>query len=435
MHVSARVAQTLKADGVDTVFGVMGDGNLHHLVAFIEQGGRFVTTLSESGAVSMADGMARTTRRIGVASVTHGPGMTNALTALTEAVRARSPLLLLTGDTASTTDRLQRFDLRGAVALTGAEYVRVVGPDTVARQLSAAMSRVATSSTPAVVDVPVAIALGMGAPAAPVRGATVPLFEPSEEDLDEALGIIATARRPVLLAGRGAAESEAQAEILRVADAIGAPVATTLLARGLFSGEPYDLGICGTLGHPDALDVLVESDCVIAFGASLNRFTTLDGSIVSGRPVVQNDRDTAAVGRYAPVTAALIGDARLTAQAMGDLLETAEPTRSGWRERRLESIDLSGPAVDMHSSAGDHALDLADAMLLLDQLLPRDRLVVSDTGRFIYTAWRHLGVKAPGDFVHTLNFASIGLGVATGVGVSLAHPDRLTVVVAGDGEA
>jgi acetolactate synthase I/II/III large subunit len=155
MRVHARVAQTLRAAGIDTMFGLMGDANLFVAISYIEEhGGRFVPALDEGGAVSMADGFARTSGQIGVASVTHGPGVTNTLTALTEAVRARSHLVLLTGDTPSMTDHLQRFDIRAAAALAGADYVRIAGPSTAAEQLWQALSTVAATSTPVVVDVP-----------------------------------------------------------------------------------------------------------------------------------------------------------------------------------------------------------------------------------------------------------------------------------------
>jgi len=424
LDVSTAVARTLLASGVATLTGLMGDGNLPHVVAFIEQGGRFVPTVHESGAVSAADGMARTTARLGAASVTHGPGFTNTLTALTEAVRARSPLLVLTGDTPSVPHHLQRFDLEAAALLTGASYVRVTRPDHAVSQLARAMRNAEERAQPVVFDIPLDVAM---APCdEPVVAVAVdrPLRPPDDSSLDAALGIVAAARRPVVLAGRGACG--AREELLLLAGQLGAPVATTLLAKGMFAGEAGDLGVAGTVGRPEALRVLAESDCIVAFGASLNRFTTADGLVGARGAVVHVDSDPAAVGRYRAPTAAIVGDATLTAARMRTLLAETGPAAPFWPGPQ------SSPDQVVTEDAG---LDLAAALRLVDEALPADRLVVSDTGRFIYTAWRELNVAAAGSFVHTLNFASIGLGIATGVGVSLAHRDRLTLVVAGDGGA
>lgn len=432
MRVSVGLAQALRDTGIDTIFGLLGDGNLDQVMAFIETGGRFVPTLDESGAVSMADGWARTTGAIGVASVTHGPGFTNTLTALTEAVRARSQVLVLTGDTVPVPHHLQQFDLRAAATLTGADYLRVTA-EGVAEQLAEALERITGTSKPLVLDVPVAVA-GQEAAAPPVvsrPGSEAMISGTDEQTLDKAIGIMASARRPLILAGRGAVLAAARQELLDLAEVLGAPVATTLLGRGYFDGAPGDLGIAGTLSEPAVLEALLESDCVVAFGAGLNRFTTADFALVTGRPVIQVDLDPEAIGRYVTPTFAVNGDARAVARAMTDALAQAELTPSGWRDRCRTVRETAVPSESPSPAAG--TLDLQSAMRALDDSLPDDRLVVTDTGRFIYTAWRELTVSNPLDFVHTLNFASIGLGIATGIGVSAAHRDRLTVVVAGDG--
>jgi thiamine pyrophosphate-dependent acetolactate synthase large subunit-like protein len=119
---------------------------------------------------------------------------------------------------------------------------------------------------------------------------------------------------------------------------------------------------------------------------------------------------------------------------MVEMLAEAEHQSTHWRERCLAGVTFARPRVEDFDGLGaSGTVDLRAALLELDELLPRERLVVTDTGRFIYPTWRYLDVRNPLDFVHTLNFASIGLGVATAVGVATGHPDRMTVVVAGDG--
>lgn len=427
MRIYEGLVRALRSAGADTVFGLMGDGNLDHVVTFSAAGGRFVPVLHEGGAVSMADGWARTTGTIGVASVTHGPGFTNTLTALTEAARARSRVLLLTGDTPEGTEHLQRFDLRTATELTGAGYVRVT-EDGAAEQIARAIEQVGVGSGPVVLDVPLGVGGRelKGPTAVPAAGGPEPV-DIDRDALDIAVGILASSRRPVVLAGRGAVASGAREPLLELAAVLGAPVATSLLGREYFAGCEGDLGIAGTLSDPATLDLLLRSDCIVSFGASLNRFTMAEGSLASGRSIVQVDLDKDALGRHVRAKAAVQGDAGDVARAMIELLAEAGVQHSRWSDGRPPPPEIDRPAVR------EGTVDAAAAMRELHRRLPADRLVVTDTGRFVYTAWRGLGVAHPMSFVHTLNFASIGLGIATGVGASVAHPDRLTVVVAGDG--
>lgn len=439
MKVYERLARLLAEAGVDRVFGLMGDANLRHLVSWIEDvGGRFVPTVAEGGAVSMADGYARVTGRLGVASVTHGPGMTNTLTALTEAVRADTPLALLTGSTTARPGHLQRLDIAAAVSLAGADYARVQRPDTAAGEIRAALRRPLLTRRPVVIDVPVDLAAlddgaGGGPAAARVGDVRRPASVPGDDELDQALGIIASARQPLVLAGRGAVDAGARDALLGLARQLGAPVATTLLAREYFGppgtaagGECARLGIVGTIGSAAANDAALAADCVIAFGASLNRYTTVDGALLRDRAIVQVDHAAERIGQLAPPDAALAGDAARTARLL-----TAALGEAGHEGKPWLTAMPPGPGSDGGDDEGP--LDLDAAMALLDDLLPAGRRVVTDTGRFVYGAWRRLRVTDPRDFAHTLNFASIGLGIATAVGAATASADKVTVAVVGDG--
>lgn len=432
MRVPSRVAQVLRASGVDTVFGLMGDGNLPHLIALIdEQEICFVPTAGESGAVSMADGMARATGQIGVVSVTHGPGMTNTVTALTEAVRARSRVLLLTGDTPDVSHHLQSFDLRALAQLTGADYVRVHSAESTGKQLAGAVTRLQNEPRPIVVDIPLDIAGCADALEAPPQPLGPFAMVPDADGLDAALGIIASARKPAIIAGKGAVISGAGKAIEELAELIDAPMATTLLARGMFTDSAYDLGISGTVGSRDSIEVLAEADCLIAFGASLNRFTMADGAVAAQAPIIQIDHMQPGVDAYRPPTVAMTGDARKSAVQMRTLLREAEHTGPGWRARRCGTSHATKPGFTV-ASVPAAGLDLRQAAVTLNEHLPANRTVVTDTGRFIYSVWPYLDAP-PGHFIHTLNFASIGLGLSAGIGASVALRDRLTVVVAGDG--
>ncbi|WP_436700594.1 thiamine pyrophosphate-binding protein [Nocardioides sp. BYT-33-1] len=429
MRAHRRVATALRELGVETVFGLMGEGNMRPLIDFAGLGGSVVAATTEGAAVSMADGYARVGRRLGVASVTHGPGATNALTALTEAVRARTPLLLLTGDTPPREDHLQRFDLRGLAALAGAGYVRVGAAADAAADVARATRRAATESRPVLLDLPVPLQRLDVADGPPLRPPS-PLRPgaPGEEELDRALGILAGARRPVILAGRGALD--ARDEIVALAHCVGAPLGTTLLGKGLFAGEPLDLGVIGTLASGRALETVQAADCLLVLGAGLNRYTSVDGALLEGRAVVQVDRDPARISAAAEV--GLVADVRRTAASMREQLIAAGQEPATAHRGDLAALLAAEAAGPVASADGPDTLDPRTVMRWLDRVLPADRVVVTDTGRFVSAPWRLLSVRSPADFAHTCNFASIGLGLGTALGAAVAAR-RATVAVVGDG--
>ncbi|MBM9463233.1 thiamine pyrophosphate-binding protein [Aeromicrobium sp. YIM 150415] len=436
METVHEAAAAAIADQHGPLFGLIGDANMRIVDRYVnEHGGRFLGAVHEAGAVGMADGWSRISGRVGFASLTHGPGLTNALTALTEAVRARRSLVLLTGSTPAGVDHFQRFDIEGLARLAGAAFLRLE-PQRSARHLvaeAAALAQVGRS--PVVVDIPVDLLDQSSGDEDPADSTmfTTSAPAPDADQLDRVLGILATARRPVVLAGRGAVQSGAGPAIARLADLMSAPLATTLLAKGLFAGHPADLGVMGTLGSDVATEVISRADCIIAFGAGLNRFTTADGGLVDGATVIRCDDDPARLGGTSGEVPVL-ADADRAARLLHDTLAAHEIEFSGYRdERMLARIAAYDPRATFADRGGDGRVDLRSAMLELDDLLPADRLVVSDTGRFIYPTWKYLEVGRAGHFVHTLNFASIGLGLATAIGAAVAEPERLTVAVVGDG--
>jgi thiamine pyrophosphate-dependent acetolactate synthase large subunit-like protein len=220
--------------------------------------------------------------------------------------------------------------------------------------------------------------------------------------------------------------------ILRFADRIEAPVATTLKARDLFRGRPHDLGICGTVAHEVAQTTFAAADCVIVFGAGLNRFTTVDGSLVDGRSLVQVDDDPEALGRFVVPDAGVLGDAATCADAFYALLEEAEVPPTGFASPELASLLARPPAVPPDRST-EESVDIHTAVRLVDAAVDGARTVVTDSGRFVHSAWPVLGVEDPRHFAHTANFGSIGLGMGTAIGACVGRPGHPTLLVTGDG--
>jgi thiamine pyrophosphate-dependent acetolactate synthase large subunit-like protein len=435
IKVHAALACALADHGVDTLFGLAGDGNLFFIDYFIrEKLGTYVAAAHEAGAVLMAGGYANVSGRVGVATVTHGPALTNTVTALVENVRSRTPIVLIAGDTTSgEKENLQDIDQQPIVLPTGAGFEQVRSPETVADDLAMAMRRALTERRPLVLNVPVEYQWAdIDYRPAPLRSAGPQALAPDPAVLDQAMGILAYARRPIVLAGRGASTPAARAALLRLAERIGAPVATTLKARDLFRGEPFDLGIFGSLSHPVASAAIQQSDCVIAFGASLNKWTALSGGLLAGKKVIHCDIDPAQLGRLSPFDVAVLGDSRTVAETITNWLDEASIAPSGFRSEPLRWQIAEYRPVFQDDSTTD-SVDLRSLLLRLEQEVPKDRVLVTDGGQYIFDTLKLLHVEDPASYVHTVNFGSIGLGMGSAIGASFAAPGRPVLLVTGDG--
>ena len=221
--------------------------------------------------------------------------------------------------------------------------------------------------------------------------------------------------------------------MVRLGEALGAPLATSLLGTGYFEGEPFNLGIHGTLSHEIAGETLAMADCLIVFGASLNFFTTAYQSMLAGKRVVHVNLDPSHIDRHATVAAGVVGDATVVAEAMIALLKEAEHQPSSFRtadlEKKLQEFDLSDSYED---KSYDGAVDPRTLTRQLDVGLPQDRQIVVDAGRFMLDALT-MSVPNPRDLVTSHGFGAIGLGMSTAIGAAVAHPTRPTVLCIGDG--
>ncbi|MGV9868787.1 thiamine pyrophosphate-binding protein [Rhodococcus koreensis] len=422
----------------DAMFGVMGDANLELVASFRDQGHRYVRAVHETGAVVMADAYFRASGRVGIATVTHGPGLTNAITGLTEAVRARSEVLLISGTTPP--DPMdpgyeQRIDLRQVAATAGAIYEQVYTPASVGRDLTRALQRMRSERRPVLLDVPARMVhddcpepqtLEPIAWAGPRR--------PSESELDATLGLITSVNRPIIIAGRGAVVSDAAPSLVALAENIGALLGASVLAKDLFAREKRNIGIMGNLSHEAAQNALAEADCIICFGASLNSMTVADGDLIRGKKIVHVDLDPAAINHFSRADQCIVGDAKAVADTMNDVLR-----ETGWTARHTDWVDRHISALASHSTAltdehvADGFVDVRAAAAALNDALPTSFGVVSDVGRYNAGTWPYIHAGDPRDFLGISAFASIGLGVAGAIGAAVARPGLPIVLLVGDG--
>jgi acetolactate synthase I/II/III large subunit len=421
----------------DTVFGVLGDGNLFLMDSYRQYGGgRYLSMANEGGAVLAANGYANATGRLGVATVTHGPGLTNTVTALVESVRSRAAMLLIAADTPpSHPDHIQGINQQQIVSSSGAIFEEVYSVRTFIDDLGRAARTAMQLQRPVVLNVP-----------AEFQWADVdfPLVPPdlsfahqaiaaSPEAVGRAVGVIYASRRPILLVGRGAGRPATRAALLKFADRIGAPIATTLRAKDLFRGEAFDLGVMGTVSHELALDTIQRSDCIIAVGASLNQWTTVNGGLLNNRAVVHIDTDPQAFAYGYNVDVAVVGDSTTVLEQITAMLDEGdiEPRTFASPELAAALAARQPPKPELESTPG--TVNLHAALARVDAALPLERTVVLDAGRFLIASWAEVRVPEPRSFITTMNFASIGLGTATAVGAGIGASDRPTVLICGDG--
>ncbi|MEV0717510.1 thiamine pyrophosphate-binding protein [Asanoa sp. NPDC050611] len=430
------VADAVSAAGVRTVYGVLGDGNLHLALALGQVGVEWVSARHEQEAVAMADGAARRTGDLTAASVTHGPGLTNAMTALTAAALAGSPVLLLLGDTPRTTRHHgQDVPQEPFVRAAGALWVPVRLPQTVAEDVAVAARAARTRRLPAVLNLPVDLqnsppggvaGRAFGGPAVAELPVVAPPREPSAAEVERLAERLAKARRPLVLAGRGALA--AAADLVAVAALGGAWLGTTLLAKDLFRGRPGDLGVVGGFASAEARAALVDVDLVLAFGASLNRFTTANGTVCPHARWVQVERDPTAVGHTTVPDDAVLADAGRTAAALvAQLRSGAEGVVPP------PAVPVPGTPPGRRTGRPPSGIDPRVVLRAADRALPARRGLVVGIGH--YSGFGALGVTVadPRDLVLPWQLGSVGLALPVGLGVAHVRPTQPTLVVEGDG--
>jgi len=438
--VADAVGAAIAGAGVRHAFGVLGSGNLVVTNALRRAGVAFHHARHECGAVCMADGYARTSGEVGICSVHQGPGLTNAITGLTEATKSRTPLLVLSGEApaaALTSNfRIAQEDLVRAV---GAGSDRIHSAQSAPGDALRAFTRAVRERRPVVLMLPIDLQSqpAAGDPPAP-QPAPPAVFVPSAAAVAEAADRLAAARRPAIIAGRGAVLARARHALERLGALTGALLATSAPANGLFTGLPYALGISGGFASPTAARLLAQADLVLLVGASGNHWTTRHGELIAdGASVVQIDDEPGAIGRHLPVDAGLLGDAAATVEAIIAELERRGHHATGWRTADTAARIAAGDWLhEPYEDAGTDAwIDPRTLSIELQNRLPATRAVAVDSGHSLGYPAMFLSVADPRAWVFPNGFQSVGLGLGNAIGAAVAHPERVTVAAIGDGGA
>lgn len=438
MKVAEAVGRALTAAGVDHVFGVVGSGNFHLTNAMVAAGARFVAARHEGGAATMADAYARTSGTVAAVSVHQGPGLTNALTGITEAAKSRTPLLVLA---AEATAQHSNFRVEQAVLAhsVGAVSARLTTAHDAVDQARAALRRAVHERRTVLLNLPLEVQAldvpaGISLDAVPLPGPEP--VEPSQGAVADLVRALERARRPVFVAGRGARTPAARDALTALADRHGALLATSAVARGLFHGSPWTLDVSGGFASPLAAELIQGADLIVGWGCALNMWTMRHGNLIgAGATVVQVDDDPEALGAHREIALGVTGDVTRTAVRA---LEAAGEERDGYRTPDVAealAARVRWRDVPYEDESTRDRIDPRTLSIALDDMLPAERIVGVDSGNFMGYPSAYLSVPDQDGFCFTQAFQSIGLGLATTIGAALARPDRLPVAALGDGGA
>jgi thiamine pyrophosphate-dependent acetolactate synthase large subunit-like protein len=448
--VASVVAQDLAGYGARRCFGLLGTANFKISHGLVEAGVALISARHEGNAAAMGDAYAKATGELTLVSVHSGPGLTNALTGIAEAAKSRTPLLVLAGDVPHGAVKNNFYIEHGEmVRAVGAVSERLHTPGSAREDMLRAVTRALRDRQTVVLSMPLDVQHASLAsnlpplelPPAPGR------LHPDPRAIERLADELMRAQRPLILGGRGAVISDAEQDLVALADSIGALLATSVCGHGLFSGNPWSVGISGGFSSPVADELISESDFILAFGASLTQWTTKKGKLIApGAVVAQVDIDAPKLGYQMPVKLAVHGDAKATAQALLAELGKRAPSlpspaggggrgggsrrNNAMRERIRSGDNHHFPHPDESSAQYIDPRTLSKAV---DAILPADRVVASDSGHFCGWVPRYLRVPNPRASCLSHSFQSVGLGLPSAIGLAIANPEKLAVLGTGDG--
>ena len=418
--------ECLKAQGVSAVFGMPGTQNIQIYDALLRRGSGVIDhylVRHEYAATQMADGFARATGEPGVAITVPGPGASNASTGILEAFTDCAPVLLITGQSDSSLyskhpskmfhglDQMHFFESITkycAIAHTVAEIPVVV------ENAFKAMRN--GRPGPTMLEFPMDVVTGEGNVRIPPRVERAELSPPDDTDLSTAVETIRNAKMPLIFAGAAVFHSNARNELRLLAEKLNAPVIVTRNGKGVLSEDhPLALQICyGYLGR----EALERADCLIGIGP---RFTSIDSrnwSLELPQPFVQIDEDPNEIGLEYPCDVGVVGDLKLTLQA---LIEDVAPGENGWDAVLTElraTFDAQPPLPVIHE---------------LQDVLPRDTIYAIDVHALGYASFAEFPIYDPRTFLYPNIGVALGHAYPASIGAKVAYPDRPVICFSGDG--
>ncbi|MFO1059861.1 MAG: sulfoacetaldehyde acetyltransferase [Dongiaceae bacterium] len=446
MTPSEALVETLAANGVKHVFGIVGSAYMDALDLFEPAGIRFISVAHEQGAGHMADGYSRVLNKPGVCIAQNGPGITNFVTAIAAAYWAHSPVVMITPETGSGTMGLGGFQETEQLPIFSkiTKYqAHVSRPERMAELTNRAFHLAMLERGPVQLNIPRdnfygEIDVAIPQPLAIGRGPG------SAESLDEAATLLAGARFPVMIAGGGVVMAGGGAEAVALAEHLQCPVVTSYLHNDAFpKGHPLMCGPLGYMGSKAAMRLIAQADVVLALGTRLGPFGTLPQYGIEYWPkdakIIQVDADARMLGLVKPVSVGVNGDAREAAAEILRRLRTANVKVAAHetREQRLAELRKQKDSWEQEltglSAAEGSPASPRRALRELEKAMPADAMVSTDIGNVCSTSNSYLRFDSAPSFFAAMSFGNCGYAFPTAVGAKVARPDRPAIAYVGDG--
>jgi acetolactate synthase-1/2/3 large subunit len=432
------LADAFIAEGATTVFGMTGDANMHWMFAMAERGASLVAARHEGSGLGMADGWARGAGQPAIASTTSGPGVTQLATSLVCASRARTPVVIFCGEAArGDLTATQYLDQQKFAEGVECGFVHVLTPAKAQDAVRRAFWLARTTSRPVIVSAPTDVQLAEfdGAPTYVTSKELVDTAPriPDPARIRQALSIIEESKRVVVLIGRGARAADVGDQIVELANRIHALVTTTLQVKNwLRNRTPYYAGISGLYGTQAAHELLQESDCLIAVGASLNQFTTEHGYLYPAARIIQLDSaDQVVTGTGQPVDCYVRGDAKASLDQLLAELPSDGSGREGYHVPHIADQLRDADTLREPFHNEPDRLDPREVVLALDDLMPEDLPLVLGSGHQV--DFGTMLFTRPREIVSNYGmFGAIGQAPLITMGWSLGRGKQPTAVIEGD---
>ena len=454
MGPSEALVETLAAQGVTHVFGIVGSAFMDALDIFPAAGIRFVPVAHEQGAIHMADGYARASGRHGVCIAQNGPGVTNFVTGVAAAYWAHSPVVFITPETGSMTMGLGGFQETEQLPIFSkiTKYQgHVNNPKRMAEIAARCFDRAMLERGPAQLNIPRDFFYGEieATIAEPLR---IGQGAGDAAALEAAATLLAAARFPVILAGGGVIAGGATTEAVALADLLGAAVCNSYLHNDSFpASHPLAAGPLGYQGSKAAMKLIAQADVVLALGTRLGPFGTLPQHGLDYWPrqakIIQVDTDPRVLGLVKPISVGLHGDARATAASLLERLKGRTLAGAASRAERLARIASEKAAWEAELNAwtqerDPYSLEVAasskymhprEMLRALEQAMPVDSMVSTDIGNICSVANSYLRFEKPRSMFAAMSFGNCGYAFPVICGAKVACPERPAFAYVGDG--
>jgi sulfoacetaldehyde acetyltransferase len=454
MGPSEALVETLAANGVTHVFGIVGSAFMDALDIFPAAGIEFVPVAHEQGAIHMADGYARASGRHGVCIAQNGPGVTNFVTGVAAAYWAHSPVVFITPETGSLTMGLGGFQETEQLPIFSkiTKYQGHVNhPRRMAEIAARCFDRAMLEMGPTQLNIPRDFFYGEieASIAKPMRIHHGP---GDSAALDAAADLLAGASFPVIVAGGGVITAGATAEAIELADTLGAAVCNSYLHNDSFpASHALAVGPLGYQGSKAAMKLIAQADVVLALGTRLGPFGTLPQHGLDYWPkqaqIIQIDSDPRMLGLVKPISVGIHGDARAAAAALMERLKARWLAGSGSRAERLSRIAAEKSAWEAELTGWTHerdpySLEVAantkrmhprQMLRALEQALPPEAMVSTDIGNICSVANSYLRFDRPRSMFAAMSFGNCGYAFPVICGAKVASPERPAFAYVGDG--